>query len=168
MKIAIIGSPGSGKSTLAFKLHKILHIPLFHIDQYFWKPGWQRPDREEFRKIHEQLCDAPEWIIEGMAISHFEYRINKADVIIFLDVPLYVCLYRIFKRAIFNFGKVRFSSAPGCEERWPDHEFLTYVWNFNKKQKPAVLDLFKKYQKDKKIFVIKNKRDLDELIKSFE
>lgn len=63
MKIAIIGSPGSGKSTLALKLHKILHIPLFHIDQYFWKPDWQTPDRQEFRKIHDQLCDAPEWII---------------------------------------------------------------------------------------------------------
>ena len=55
MKIAIIGVPGSGKSTLAFKLHKILHIPLFHLDQYFWQPGWQRPDREEStiaRQLH--------------------------------------------------------------------------------------------------------------------
>jgi adenylate kinase family enzyme len=168
MKIAIIGSPGSGKSTLALKLHKILHIPLIHIDQYFWKPGWQRPDREEFRKIHDQLCDAPEWIIEGMATRHFEYRLQKANVIIFLDVPLYICLYRIYKRAIFNFGKVFFSSAPGCAERWPDHEFLTYVWNFNKKQKPEIMALLNKYQKDKKIFVINNKRELDVLIKQFE
>lgn len=167
MKIAIIGSPGSGKSTLALKLHKILHLPLFHIDQYFWKAGWQRPDREEFRKIHDQLCDAPEWIIEGMAVRHFEYRITNADVVIFLDVPLYVCLYRIFKRAFTNFGKVFFSSAPGCEERFPDREFLTYVWNFNRKQKPEVLALLEKY-KDKKVFVIKNQHELDELMKNFE
>ncbi len=168
MKIAIIGSPGSGKSTLALKLHKILHIPLFHIDQYFWKPGWQRPDRQEFAKIHDQLCDAPEWIMEGMATRHFEYRLQKADVIIFLDTPLYVCLYRIFKRAFFNFGKVFFSSAPGCVERWPDHEFLKYVWNFNKKQKPEVMALLEKYKNDKKIFVVKNQRDLDELVKNFK
>jgi adenylate kinase family enzyme len=168
MKIAVIGSPGSGKSTLAFKLHRILHIPLFHIDQYFWKPGWQRPDREEFRKIHNQLCDASEWIIEGMAISHFEYRINKADVIIFLDVPLYVCLYRIFKRAFFHFGKVFFSSAPGCAERFPDREFLTYVWNFNKKQKFEVMTFIEKYHNNKKIFVIKNQQELDELVKQFK
>ena len=58
MKIAIIGSPGSGKSTLAFQLHKKLHLPLFHLDQYFWQPGWQRPDREEFAKKHQQLCDS--------------------------------------------------------------------------------------------------------------
>ena len=56
MKIAIVGYPGSGKSTLALKLHQILHIPLFHIDQYFWKPGWQGPDRQEFTQIHQDLC----------------------------------------------------------------------------------------------------------------
>jgi adenylate kinase family enzyme len=168
MKIAIIGCPGSGKSTLALKLHKLLHIPLFHIDQYFWKPGWQRPDREEFRKIHNQLSDGPEWIIEGMATRHFDYRLAKADVIIFLDIPLYICLYRIFKRALLNFGKVFFSSAPGCKERIPDREFLTYVWNFNRKQKPEVKALLNTYKNDKKIFVIKNQRELEELIKSFE
>jgi len=167
MKIAIVGCPGSGKSTLALKLHKMLHIPLHHIDQYFWKPGWQRPDREEFRKIHDQLCDAPEWIIEGMAIRHFEYRVQKADVIIFLDIPLYICLYRIFKRAFLHFGKVRFASAPGCKERFPDREFLTYVWNFNKEPKAKVQALLKAHRNDKKIFVIKNQQELEAVINYF-
>jgi hypothetical protein len=44
MKIAIIGNCGSGKSTLGLMLHKKLHIPLYHIDQYFWKSGWKRTD----------------------------------------------------------------------------------------------------------------------------
>ena len=78
MKIAVIGNPGSGKSTLASQLHKILNIPLFHLDQYFWQPGWQRPDRDAFIKIHHQLCDANEWIIEGMAARCFDYRAQQA------------------------------------------------------------------------------------------
>lgn len=168
MKIAIIGNPGSGKSTLASQLHTILNIPLFHLDQYFWQPGWQRPNRDEFKKTHDQLCDQKEWIIEGMATRLFEYRINQADVIIFLDVPLYICLYRIFKRALFNFGKVFFSSAPGCPEKFPDYEFLQYVWNFNKKQKPAVQELLQHHKGQKKIFIIKNQTDLNKLIKKFE
>jgi adenylate kinase family enzyme len=168
MKIAIIGSPGSGKSTFASKLHKILGISLFHLDQYFWKPGWQRPDREAFKKIHNELCDRNAWIIEGMGISHFEHRIKQADIIIFLDIPLYVCLYRIFKRAFWNFGKVCFSSAPGCPERIPDYEFLKYVWNFNKKQKPEIEALLRHHKGQKKIFVIKNESDLRELLRKFE
>lgn len=47
MKIAIIGNAGSGKSTLSAKLRALLAIPLYHLDQYFWKPGWQEPDRHD-------------------------------------------------------------------------------------------------------------------------
>lgn len=168
MKIAVIGSPGSGKSTLALKLSTILNISLFHLDQYFWKPGWQRPDRNEFAQIHDQLCDQNEWIIEGMATRLFEYRIKQADVVIFLNISLYVCLYRIFKRAVLNFGKVVFSSAPGCPERIPDWEFLKYVLSYNKTYKPEVEKLLHYYKGQKKIFVIKNKTDLNEIVKRFE
>ncbi len=167
-KIAVIGSPGSGKSTLAEKLHSILKLPLYHLDQYFWQPGWQRPDRQVFAKKHNELCDKNEWIIEGMATRHFDYRIDKADVIIFLDIPLWHCLYRIFKRAITGYGTVRKSSAKECPERIPDREFLTYTWNFNKKQKLEILKLFRTIQKTKKIFIIKNKTELNQLIKKFK
>ncbi len=168
MKIAIIGNPGSGKSTLAQKLHSITDIPIYHLDQYFWKPGWQRPDRAKFAKVHHELCDKDPWIIEGMAVRHFDYRAEKADVIIFLDIPLWLCLCRIFKRVITYYGKVRDSSAEGCPERMPDREFLSYVWNFNQKHKPVVEALLEKYKNQKKIFVIRNNAELDTLIKKFK
>ena len=170
MKIAIIGSPGSGKSTLAAKLHKILNIPLFHLDQYFWKPGWQLPDLVGFKKIHHQLCDAPEWIIEGMATWLFDYRAEEADIIIFIDMPRYLCFYRIFKRAFFNFGKVFFSSAPGCPERFPSREFLRYIWIFDKRQRPLIKEILGWYENDpkKKVFVVKNTQEINALIEKFK
>lgn len=166
MKIAIIGNPGSGKSTLAAKLHTITGIPVYHLDQYFWKQG--RPDRDEFAKIHHKLCDKGSWIIEGMATRHFDYRAEKADVIIFLDIPLWLCLYRIFKRAFTGYGTIRDSSAQGCPERMPDREFLGYVWSFNRKHKPIIQDLLEKHKDQKKIFVITNNSELTKLIKIFE
>lgn len=168
MKIAIIGNPGSGKSTLAAKLHALTGIPVYHLDQYYWKPGWKRPDRAEFAKIHHELCDWDSWIIEGMAVRHFDYRAEKANTIIFLDIPLWLCLYRIFKRAITCYGKIRDSSAKDCPERMPSREFLNYVWNFNRKHKPIVESLLEKYKNQKEIFVVKNNTELNKLIKMFE
>ena len=168
MKIAIIGNCGSGKSTLGLKLHTLLGIPLYHIDQYFWKPGWQKSDPAEFAKIHHALCDQNEWIIEGMATRLLEYRIQKADIITFLDVPTYLCLYRIFKRAFICYGKVYFSSAPGCPERGPDREFLKYIWNFNTIKKPEIQTILNKYKNQKKIYIINNKAELHQLINNFE
>lgn len=188
MKIAIIGNPGSGKSTLAAKIHAITGIAVYHLDQYFWKPGWQRPDRAEFEKIHHALCDKKagppddlsakaletaealreDWIIEGMAVRHFDYQAAKADVIIFLDIPLWLCLWRIFKRAITCYGKVGPAAPKGCPEQMPSIEFLSYVWNFNRKHKPIIEALLEKYKDQKKIFVVKHSADLDMLIKEFE
>ena len=167
-KIAIIGNAGSGKSTLALKLHKMLGLSLYHFDQYFWKPGWQEPDRDEFEKIHNKLCDQENgWIIEGMAIRFFEYRIKKADCIIFLDISTYHCFYRVFKRALTHFGTVYFSSAKGCPECFPSWKFLKFIWNFNRQRKPMIEDLLQKYKDTKKIFVVKNGTELKELIKKF-
>lgn len=178
MKIAIIGSPGSGKSTLSFKLHEVLQLPLYHLDQYFWQPGWQRPDRAEFAKIHRDLCDkgnglpdeasSEDWIIEGMAIRHIDYRIQKADIIIFLNVPLYKCLYRIFKRAITRYGTMSKHSPKGCPEPFPNLEFLRYIWRFHKELKPKIEQMLDQHKDGKQIFVVKSNAELNALIKGFE
>lgn len=164
MKIAIIGNAGSGKSTLAATLHKMLNIPLYHLDQYFWKPGWIEPDRTEFEKIHNALCDKPVWIIEGMAIRFFAYRIQKADIIIFVDRSRYVCLYRVLKRAFKNHGSIRSSSAIGCPERLPDLKFLKFIWNFPHNQKKQIELLCNNYKNQKKIFAVKNEKQLQEIL----
>lgn len=167
MRIAVVGCPGSGKSTLALELHKILHLPLFHLDKYYWQPGWQRPDREEFKKIHHQLCDQDNWIIEGMATRLFDYRAAKADVIVFLDIPLYKCIYRIFKRSFFNYGKVRNTSPAGCPEKLPDIEFIKYVLSFNFKYKPVIKKELAKYKNQKNIVILKNDADIKKFLKEF-
>lgn len=158
MKIAIIGNAGSGKSTLALQLHQLLTLPIYHLDQYFWKPNWQEPEPAEFEKIHHQLCDQPTWIIEGIATRLFEYRAAQADIIIFINISRYRCLYRVFKRAILNFGKVRDTSAKGCPEIMPSKKFLKFIWTFDKERKPLIEALMQKYKDRKHVFVIRNKK----------
>ena len=171
-KIAIIGNAGTGKTTLAIELHKKTGFPLYHLDHYFWKPGWVEPDRAEFEKIHNALCDkeyglpadcvrrsssakvealCEGWIIEGMAIRFAEYRFAKADVIIFLDIPRYCCFWRIFKRTYKNWGKEH--CAPGCPERGPTLKFLRFVWNFNYGHRDKILQLLEKYADAKKVYI---------------
>jgi len=81
-KIAIVGNAGSGKSTLSQKLHRILNIPVFHLDKYFWKPNWAHPDPDEYKIIHDNLCESGEWIIDGNNLRLLEYRIQRADIVI--------------------------------------------------------------------------------------
>lgn len=165
MKIAIIGNPGSGKSTLSLKLHTQLDIPLYHLDQYQWQSGWQKVPLELFKHTHNELCDKDQWIIEGCGTKYIAYRLDKADMIIFLDMPRYVCLYRVFKRAFTHFGKEFFSSAKGCKERFPSFKFLYYLlWRFPQEKRPKILELLTAHETKKKVSIIKNQNELNRLL----
>ena len=96
-RIAIIGNAGSGKSTLSQKLHTITNLPVYYLDQYYWKPGWVRTDPDEYKKMHDAICDKEEWIIDGINLRVMEYRIQRADVVIFLDIPRYYLLLANFE-----------------------------------------------------------------------
>lgn len=167
-KIAIIGNAGSGKSFLAQKLHTIFKLPVYHLDQYFWKPGWVESDRTEYEKIHNALCDKDEWIIDGMNLRFLEYRVQKADMIIFLDTPRYQCFLNIFKRTWKYYGKETPSSAKGCFERfdWGFIKFLKWVWNFKKRYPVRIAEILNKYP-EKKVYIVKTSKDVEALLYSW-
>lgn len=73
-RIAIIGNCGSGKSILTHHLHTILHLPMYYLDQYFWKPGWIRQDPNEYKKSHDALCEQEEWTQEPFASANIPYQ----------------------------------------------------------------------------------------------
>lgn len=166
-RIAIIGNAGSGKSVLAQKLHTRTKLPLYHLDKYFWQPGWQHPNLEEYKKIHDALCDKEAWIIEGMNFRCLEYRLQRAELIIFLDIPRYICIWQVIKRTWKYYGKETPSSAPGCAERfnWKFVKFLVWIWNFpNYLADRKALELLKKYADQKKIYRLKSKKEIDEFV----
>src|SRR5437868_3208169 len=99
-RIAIVGNAGSGKTTLALKLKSILKLPIIHLDQYYWKPHWQKRAFEEFYPIHNDLCEQDAWIMEGNYVRALNPRFLRADVVIFIDMSRYHCVWRICKRMV--------------------------------------------------------------------
>lgn len=161
-RIAIIGNAGSGKSTLAQRLHTITKLPVYHLDQYFWKPGWQHPDPAEYKRIHDSLCDEDTWIMDGMNLRILEYRVQKADMIIFLDIPRYRCFINIFKRTWQYYGTQTPSSAVGCPERfnWAFITFLKWVWDFKKRYPSKIRQILQQHP-DKEMYHLKSLSQID-------
>ena len=129
-RIVVMGPPGSGKSTMAQTLGASLGLPVFHLDQAYWRPGWVEPSSESFRAEVERLADLPAWVIDGNYTDTIAPRLQAADTVIYLDAPSWLSVLRITRRALINYGGVREDAAPGCPERL-DLEFLRFTWSWN-------------------------------------
>jgi adenylate kinase family enzyme len=136
-RIAIVGCSGGGKSTLARELGAALKLPVIHLDALFWKPGWVEGDANEFREAVEAAVAADRWICEGNFIRASGLRFQRADTIIWLELPRLVCLWRAFVRAVTAFGRTRADLAPDCPEKI-DPEFYRYIWDWDRLTRPRM------------------------------
>ena len=166
-RIMIIGCGGAGKSTLAHRLHKILGLPIYHLDQVYWKPGWIEPERPEWMAAADEVTAHPEWIIDGNYGSTMDARIERADTIVYLDMSTWKCLYRITKRIWQYRGTSRPDMTEGCPERL-DLEFYHYVLTFNLTRRKALISKVRAVQDEKNVFILKNNRELENFLGKLE
>ena len=99
-RIAIIGISGSGKSTLSRKLAEKTGLPLFHMDQLYWKGKWEAVPEQEYLKEHEALVEKDSWIIEGYIDAKMANRLRLADLVIYLDYPGWRCAWHLILRRL--------------------------------------------------------------------
>ena len=161
-RVVVLGCSGAGKSTFARRLGAKLSAPVVHLDALFWRPGWVEPSNEDFRaKVAAVVCgDA--WVTDGNYVGRtYDLRLPRADTVIFIDQPRWLCLARVFRRWLFAFGRTRPDMAEGCFENmtW---DFFLWVWNFEHKSKPRILAEAGKYPAP--ITVLRGDQDLERFL----
>ncbi len=89
-------------------------------------------------------------------------RLERCDTVIYLDYNRFVCMFSWLKRVIQNWGKTRPDMGPNCNE-WLDPKFAKWLWSFNKSHRKEYHALLAQ-QKDKKICIFKNRRQLSKYL----
>jgi adenylate kinase family enzyme len=136
-RIVVVGCSGSGKSTLARKLGWRLALPVVHLDVLHYLPGWKRASLADFRDRVTKAHQGEAWISEGNFASWtFDIRLPRAEALIVLDRPRWLCLWRVFRRAALERDN-RPDLPNGCAEQI-DHDLLDYIWNFRKVGRPEI------------------------------
>ena len=165
-RILIIGCGGAGKSTLARQLGEKTGLPVVHLDQLFWHPGWVASSKAEIdEKIFAEMAK-PQWIMDGNYNRTLPERVKYCDTIIYLDFSRMACLLGVLKRVITTYGTVRPDMGDGCPERF-DLDFLKWVWNFNRKNRESNYRLLNETQHAETI-VLKNRRMVKRFLQSLE
>lgn len=160
----LIGCGGSGKSTLARKLGEATGYPVIHLDQLYWKPGWVHLEKAEFDQVLANALSGGTWIMDGNFDRTIETRLARCDTVIFLDLPMIVCLLSVVKRVLLSYGRTRPDMGEGCPERF-NWAFMKWVWSFNKEKRSKYLSILENCGKN--VFIIHSRRELPDLIQKF-
>jgi adenylate kinase family enzyme len=139
-RVVIVGSGGAGKSALATALSERTGLQAVHLDKLFWKPGWTPPRTDEFRADLEAAIADERWILDGNFLQDGagDPRFDRADTVIFLDLPMPTCLWRVLARRVRERSRARPDLPEGCRET-VDLSFLRWIWRYPRKNRPRVL-----------------------------
>ncbi|MEL6572665.1 MAG: DNA topology modulation protein FlaR [Pseudomonadota bacterium] len=130
-RIVVVGANGAGKTWLATRLATVLDLTLVHHDALALTTQWVRRPEAQVQAAREQVAAKAAWIIEGgPLVLKSDGILNRADVIIWLDLPRHVRVWRIFHRTLRYLGRQRPEHPPGNRE-WPgtrQMRFLVKAW----------------------------------------
>jgi len=91
---------GSGKSTAAVKIGARLGIPVILADEIGWLSGWVQRDRDEQHAIVSELVAGGSWVADSAWSGWTDLVVPHADVIVGLDYPRLVSLWRLVRRTV--------------------------------------------------------------------
>ena len=156
-KVLVLGCSGSGKSTFAIKLHEKTKLPLYHLDNIWWKADRTHISRDEFDEKLSELVSRDTWIIDGDYSRTYEKRVAACDTLFFLDYGQKVCMEGIAGRV----GQDR-TDMPWTEDTL-DPELVELVKNYETENKPLLRELFSKYP-DKNLITFHTRKEAEKWI----
>jgi adenylate kinase family enzyme len=98
-RVSIQGISGSGKTTLGRELERRLGLLHLETDALVHGPNWSETPDAELRELVGAVLDQERWVVDS------DYRrklgtlvLERADTVVWLDLPLRVCLRRLWAR----------------------------------------------------------------------
>lgn len=154
-RVLIIGSPGAGKSTLARGLRDALGLPLVYLDTIWHKPDGTNVTHAEFDARLAKALAGECWIIDGNYLRTLERRLERCDTVIFLDLPVEVCL----AGAAVRIGQPR-EDLPWQEDAL-DPEFADYIRRFPTEQRPEIVEMLAGWHNRRRIVTLHSHTEAD-------
>jgi adenylate kinase family enzyme len=116
----IATASGNGKTTTGRMLAERLGIPFYELDALHHGPDWTPATRDELLARVEPIVATDAWVIDGTYRGLIGDIVpESADIVVWLDLPLYVWLPRLLRRTARRVIRKQ-ELWSGNRERWRD------------------------------------------------
>jgi adenylate kinase family enzyme len=164
-RIIVTGLAGSGKSTLSLALASKTGLPLVHLDLEFWQPGWTAPSEAEFRETQTRVLAGDAWIADGNYHETLDLRLERADTVVALDLPWWLCV----RRALLRGFRMPGALPPGCDysrwERLRDEWKLAFlIWRNRRFEPQRERELIAQHGQHVALYVLTSKREVADFL----
>lgn len=99
-RIVVIGTTSSGKSTLAKRLADGFGFDFIELDALHWEQNWKVAEKEIFRERARAATQVESWVAAGNYSQVRDIVWSRAELIIWLDYPFHIVLWRLLTRTI--------------------------------------------------------------------
>ena len=131
MRINVIGTSGSGKSTFSKRIAEKLNIPYIELDALFWKANWTESTIEEFSHKIQKAVIEDDWVLDGNYSRTEDIKWQRVQMVVFLDLPFHLVLYRIISRSLIRSYKGQKLWAGNEESIRRLFTQDSIIWNIN-------------------------------------
>lgn len=171
-RIVITGCIGAGKSWLARELGVVLGLPVVHLDRLWWEDGsytirgrrtataraMAQPD---YWALQRALVVEDRWIIDG-GVDGLGIRLGRADTAIYLDLPLWLCAWRVLRRT----GRPRTDYPPDVRESWTWTVSLVkwILWTYPRARRLQIESLLAEHVASANVICLRSARDVRDFL----
>ena len=99
-RLVVVGTTGSGKTTLAARLAQHAGCQHIELDSLFWEAEWTAADDALFLTRVANAIAPDRWVVDGNYRRAAKLVWPRAELIVWLDYPLVVNLWRLLRRGV--------------------------------------------------------------------
>jgi len=131
------------------------------LDFHFWLPGWAEPTEAAWREKQNTLLAGDDWIADGNYHATLGLRLERADTVVFLDTPWWICARRAFVRGLRS-RSVDFELPDGCDQsrfrQVRDEWWLVWrIWRVHRAERERELKIISRHGTQVAIHVLRSK-----------
>ncbi len=99
-RVLLVGMMGAGKTTVGRRLAAALGVPFIELDSIFHQPDWEDLPLDDFRERVTEASSAEAWVIDGNYTAVRDLVWQRADTVVWLDLPRRLVMRRVILRTI--------------------------------------------------------------------